>query len=138
MKPKPADFENAETSALAAELHIVLGALKRRLREHGDVADLTSAQKSVLLRLERDGPATGSALARAEAMRPQSMGAIVAALEAAGYVAGAPDHRLAHRSLPRLGGRGAGGPAGLAGRRPAGPPDRPGTAPARRRGGPPQ
>src|SRR5580692_5142928 len=91
MKPKPADFENAETSALAAELHIVLGALKRRLREHGDVADLTSAQKSVLLRLERDGPATGTALARAEAMRPQSMGAIIAALETAGYVAGAPD-----------------------------------------------
>src|ERR1700744_2650768 len=90
MKPKPADSENAETSALAAELHIVLGALKRRLREHGDVADLTSAQKSVLLRLERDGPATGSALARAEAMRPQSMGAIIAVLEAAGYVAGEP------------------------------------------------
>ena len=91
MKPKPADFENAETSALAAELHIVLGALKRRLREHGDVADLTSAQKSVLLRLERDGPATGSALARAEAMRPQSMGAIIAVLESAGHVTGTPD-----------------------------------------------
>ena len=45
----------------------------------------------MLLRLERDGPMTGSALARAEAMRPQSMGAIVAALEATGYVAGAPD-----------------------------------------------
>jgi DNA-binding MarR family transcriptional regulator len=91
MKPKAADSENAETSALAAELHIVLGALKRRLREHGDVADLTSAQKSVLLRLERDGPATGSALARAEAMRPQSMGAIIAVLETAGYVTGTPD-----------------------------------------------
>src|ERR1700733_10140964 len=91
MKPKPADSENAETSALAAELHIVLGALKRRLREHGDVADLTSAQKSVLLRLERDGPATGSALARAEAMRPQSMGAIIAVLESAGHVTGTPD-----------------------------------------------
>src|ERR1700755_784411 len=91
MKPKPADSENAETSALAAELHIVLGALKRRLREDGDVADLTPAPKSVLLRLERDGPATVSALARAEAMRPQSMGAIVAALEAAGFVSGAPN-----------------------------------------------
>lgn len=89
MKPKPADSQGAE--ALAAELHLVLGALKRRLREHGDIADLTSAQKSVLLRLERDGPSTGSALARAEAMRPQSMGAIIAALETAGYVAGTPD-----------------------------------------------
>jgi len=91
MKPKSADSESAEASVLAAELHIVLGALKRRLREHGDVADLTSAQKSVLLRLERDGPATGSALARAEAMRPQSMGAIIAVLESAGHVTGTPD-----------------------------------------------
>lgn len=91
MKPAPADPESAEAAALAAELRIVLGALSRRLREQADVSDLTSAQKSVLLRLERDGPATGSALARAEAMRPQSMGAIIAALEAGGYVAGAPD-----------------------------------------------
>jgi DNA-binding MarR family transcriptional regulator len=82
---------SAQAAALAAELRIVFSALSRRLREQGDVRDLTSAQKSVLLRLERDGAATGSALARAEAMRPQSMGAIIAALEAGGYVAGAPD-----------------------------------------------
>jgi DNA-binding MarR family transcriptional regulator len=89
MKPEPPDSEDA--SALAAELRIVLGALKRRLREQADVGDLTSAQTSVLLRLERDGPATGTGLARAESMRPQSMGAIVAALETAGYVEGTPD-----------------------------------------------
>ena len=70
---------------------MVARAFDRRLREQANADDLTSAQKSVLLRLERDGPATGSALARAEAMRPQSMGAIIAALEAAGYVGGAPD-----------------------------------------------
>jgi DNA-binding MarR family transcriptional regulator len=46
---------------------------------------------SVLLRLEREGPATTSNLARLEAMRPQSMGAVIAALEAAGLVIGAPD-----------------------------------------------
>jgi DNA-binding MarR family transcriptional regulator len=95
VKPEPADSESASASAsasaLAAELHIVAGALARRLREQADAGDLTSSQKSVLLRLERDGPATGSALARAEAMRPQSMGAIIAALETAGYVSGAPD-----------------------------------------------
>jgi DNA-binding MarR family transcriptional regulator len=89
MKSEPPDSEVA--SALAAELRIVLGALKRRLREQADVGDLTSAQTSVLLRLERDGPATGTALARAESMRPQSMGAIIAALEEAGYVVGTPD-----------------------------------------------
>jgi DNA-binding MarR family transcriptional regulator len=91
MKPESADSESARASALAAELRIVISALVRRLREQADVGDLTSAQKSVLLRLERDGPATGSALARAEAMRPQSMGAIIAALESAGFVAGTPD-----------------------------------------------
>ncbi len=91
MKPEPADADSTNAVALAAELHIVLGALKRRLREHADLGDLTTAQKSVLLRLERDGPATGSALARAEAMRPQSMGAIIALLEAAGHVTGTPD-----------------------------------------------
>ncbi len=91
MQTPLADTESADASALAADLHIVIGALSRRLREQADVGDLTSAQKSVLLRLERDGPTTGSALARVEAMRPQSMGAIIAALEAAGYVSGAPD-----------------------------------------------
>ena len=45
----------------------------------------------MLLRLESDGPATTASLARSEAMRSQSMGAVVAALEAAGLVAGAPD-----------------------------------------------
>ncbi len=91
MKSERAESENVEALTLAAELHIVIGALGRRLREQADVGDLTSAQKSALLRLERDGPTTSSALARAEAMRPQSMGAIIAALEAAGYVSGAPD-----------------------------------------------
>ena len=91
MKTELADSVSAGASALATELRIVIGALRRRLREQADEGDLTSAQKSVLLRLERDGPTTGSALARAEAMRPQSMGAIIAALEAAGYVEGVPD-----------------------------------------------
>jgi DNA-binding MarR family transcriptional regulator len=90
MKPAVPD-SHGEASALAEELRSVLGALTRRLREQGNVGDLTSAQKSVLLRLERDGPATASTLARAEAMRPQSMGAIISVLERGGYVAFAPD-----------------------------------------------
>lgn len=75
---------------LAQELRGFGSRLKRRLREQADVGDLTPSQTSVLLRLE-GGPATTSNLARAEGMRPQSMGAVVAALEAAGLVAGAPD-----------------------------------------------
>jgi DNA-binding MarR family transcriptional regulator len=78
-------------STLAAELRGLLGKLKRRLREQANVGDLTVSQIAVLLRLEKDGPATASQLARAESMRAQSMGPIVAALEAAGLVKGAPD-----------------------------------------------
>jgi DNA-binding MarR family transcriptional regulator len=63
------------------------------LREQADAGDLTSTQKSVLLHLEREGPTTVTALARAQDMRPQSMGAIVSTLEVAGMVDGAPDPR---------------------------------------------
>ena len=47
--------------------------------------------KIMLLRLEKHGPATVSSLARSEGMRPQSMSAAIAALEAAGLVRGAAD-----------------------------------------------
>jgi DNA-binding MarR family transcriptional regulator len=84
-------IEAVRASALAAEIRAVLGTLKRRLREQADVGDLTPTQTSVVLRLERDGPATVSTLARAEGIRPQSMGAIISALEAADLVTGTPD-----------------------------------------------
>ncbi|WP_236851589.1 MarR family transcriptional regulator [Candidatus Sodalis pierantonius] len=45
----------------------------------------------MLLRLDRDGPATVSALARAESVRPQSMRSTVAALQALGAVMGVAD-----------------------------------------------
>jgi DNA-binding MarR family transcriptional regulator len=61
------------------------------LREQGNLGDLSESQRAALLRLERDGPMTVSALARAEGMRSQSMGAIVAALEAMGQVTGSSD-----------------------------------------------
>jgi len=69
----------------------VIGKLKRRLREQAHFGDLTWSQSSVLTRLEREGPATVTNLARAEGVRPQSMGATVAGLEEAGLVSGAPD-----------------------------------------------
>ena len=87
----PPDTQLAQSAALATELRATFGKLKRRLREQAGAGDLTPSQMSVLLRLEREGPATTSNLARLEAMRPQSMGAVIAALEAAGLVIGAPD-----------------------------------------------
>jgi DNA-binding MarR family transcriptional regulator len=91
MKGQPDDRRAAYAAALAQELRALLGKLKRRLREQAHVGDLTPSQVSVLLRLEKDGPATASSLARAEGMRPQSIGPVIAALEAAGFVSGAPD-----------------------------------------------
>jgi DNA-binding MarR family transcriptional regulator len=91
MKSWPDDRQAAYAAALAQELRALFGKLKRRLREQAHVGDLASSQISVLLRLEKDGPATASGLARAEGMRPQSIGPVIAALEAAGLVSGAPD-----------------------------------------------
>lgn len=88
---KPVDDSAARAFALAGELRVVVGKLKRRLRDQMHMGDLTWAQTSALRRLERDGPATVTVLARDEGMRPQSMGANVAALEAAGLISGAPD-----------------------------------------------
>ncbi|WP_076864489.1 MarR family winged helix-turn-helix transcriptional regulator [Bradyrhizobium mercantei] len=82
---------SARTSALAEDLRLLIGKLKRRLREQGQRDDLPPSQVAVLLRLEKDGPATVSSLARSEGMRPQSMSSAIAALEAAGLVRGAPD-----------------------------------------------
>ena len=45
----------------------------------------------MLARLEREGPATTSALAAAERVRPQSMAQTIAELGAAGLVARSPD-----------------------------------------------
>ncbi len=93
-------------SALAAEIRAVAGKLKRRLREQAPAGDLTQSQISVIRRLEREGRSTASHLARAEAMRPQSMLTIIAALGAAGLVAGEPDPSDGRRTLLSLTDRG--------------------------------
>jgi DNA-binding MarR family transcriptional regulator len=98
----PRKARSADAHALAGELRALAGKLKRRLREQADVGDLTPSQRSVLLRLEKDGPATASTLARMEGMRPQSMGPIIAALESAGLVRGAPDPRDGRQTILSL------------------------------------
>lgn len=81
----------SQAATVAAELRGVLGRLNRRLRQQADFGDLTRSQLNVLSRLEREGPGTVSDLARAEGVRPQSMGATVASLEEAGLVRRDPD-----------------------------------------------
>ena len=87
---------------LAQDLRALLGKLKRRLRDQAQVGDLTPSQVSVLLRLEKAGPATTSNLARAEGMRPQSMAPVIAALESAGMIAGTPDPADGRQTLLAL------------------------------------
>ena len=72
------------------------------MREQTDAGDLPPSQVNVLRRLERDGPVTVRALARAAGVRSQSMGATVAALQAAGLVAGAPDPADGRQTLLSL------------------------------------
>lgn len=94
--------QTARASALAQDLRAFVGKMKRRLRDQGHVGDLTPSQVSVLLRLEKDGSATVSTLARAEGMRPQSMAPVIAALEKAGLVSGAPDPADGRQTLISL------------------------------------
>jgi DNA-binding MarR family transcriptional regulator len=89
-------------SALALEMRTLFGKLKRKLRDQAGHEDFTSSQVAVVLRLEKEGPATVSNLARAEAMRPQSMSAAIAPLEAAGLVSGAPDPNDGRQTLLSL------------------------------------
>lgn len=82
---------DARVAALAGDLRGAISILIRRMREQTQAGDITSAQKSVILRLERDGPGTVSQLAKAESVRHQSMRITVASLETRGMVSGAPD-----------------------------------------------
>jgi DNA-binding MarR family transcriptional regulator len=99
---RQASTQTGHASTLAAEIRSVCGKLKRRLREHGGRSDLAPSQISVLLRLENDGSATVSSLARVEGMRPQSMSAVVMSLQEAGLVRGAPDPSDGRQTLMSL------------------------------------
>lgn len=87
---------------VAGELRIAVSRLSRRLREQSGGDDLTKSQLSVLGRLERDGAATVTELANAEGIRSQSMGTIVAALDAAGMVEGSPHPRDGRKTVISL------------------------------------
>jgi DNA-binding MarR family transcriptional regulator len=63
-----------------------VGLLVRRLRAAAASHELSLTEAAVMARLANDGPATTADLARAESMKPQSMGATIAALEEMGLV----------------------------------------------------
>jgi DNA-binding MarR family transcriptional regulator len=63
-----------------------IGLLVRRLRAAAASHELSLTEAAVLSRLDRDGPTSIADLARAEAVKPQSMGATIVALEEMGLV----------------------------------------------------
>lgn len=102
MVKTPPNKDAPFASKLAAELRTTFGHLKRKVRQQGGQNDFTSSQIAVILRLEKDGPATVSSLAKAEGMRPQSMSAVIAPLEEMGFVAGAADPKDGRKTLMSL------------------------------------
>lgn len=70
----------------AVDFGRAVGLLVRRMRVAAASHGLSWTEAAVLKRLEWYGPATTADLARAEVMKPQSMGTTIAALEKRGLV----------------------------------------------------
>jgi len=90
----------------ARDLRVVVGRLRRRLKEVYQAGDLTPSQVSVLTRLGKEGPASASELAAAERVRPQSVATILAALAERGLVERRADPDDGRRQLISLGAAG--------------------------------
>jgi DNA-binding MarR family transcriptional regulator len=93
---------DASLHQLAADLRVTLGQVRKRLVQQASMGDFGWRQMHVLVRLEREGPITVTALAQAEGMRSQSMGEMVAGLKSAGLIAGLPDPEDGRRTLLSL------------------------------------
>src|ERR1700719_2795506 len=73
-----------------SDLTHTIGLLVRRVRSAAASHELSLTEAAVMGRLAREGPATTADLARAERMKPQSMGTTIAALEEMGMVTRKP------------------------------------------------
>ena len=95
----------------AAELMQSVGVLLRRVRGEAGSEGLGWSLASAMARLDKMGPMTTAELARAEAVRPQSMGSFLAELEQEGLVRRDPHPTDGRQILFSL------TPAGVAARR---------------------
>lgn len=80
-----------DVDRVAEALLVSIRLLVRRVRQVQVDGELTLPETSALVRLDRGGPATSSALAKLEQISPQSMGATLGGLEARGMVERRPD-----------------------------------------------
>ncbi|MEU1804031.1 MarR family transcriptional regulator [Streptomyces sp. NPDC019937] len=90
---------SASSVRAAHEIRVVVGRLRRRLRETYDMEGLTPTQTSVLSRLSKDGPSSASALAAAERVRPQSIALTLGVLDERGLIERRPDPDDGRRQL---------------------------------------
>ena len=81
MMPRPEEIE-----AAADDLRTLIGRLRRRLARESPPGLPSMSEGSVLSLLERRGSCTQAEASRALGMQPQSLGAIIAALQARGLV----------------------------------------------------
>jgi DNA-binding MarR family transcriptional regulator len=91
--------QEPDVGQVAAALRVSIGLLLRRLRQVRVEGELTLPESSAMMRLDRVGPTTSSALAKLEQISPQSMGATLAALEARGLVERRPDPEDGRRAV---------------------------------------
>lgn len=94
--------EEPDPVELAAALRVSVGVLTRRLRQSPLQDDLTAPEMTALSRLDRNGPTTPSALARAEQITPQGMGATLNGLVRRGLVQRRPDPDDGRRTVMSL------------------------------------
>jgi DNA-binding MarR family transcriptional regulator len=91
---------------LASELRQVLGVLIHRLRAESTDHEISMSERAVLRRLLEHGPTTTAALARAEWVTPQSMGATLARLADGRYISRTNDAADGRRSTIAIARRG--------------------------------
>jgi DNA-binding MarR family transcriptional regulator len=90
-----------------ADFAQAIGLLVRRVRAAAASQELSWTESAVLGRLAKGGPATTADLARAEAMKPQSMRTTIAALEEMGLVERTPHPTDGRQVYIELTGKGA-------------------------------
>jgi DNA-binding MarR family transcriptional regulator len=91
-----------DAAEVAAALHMSIGLLVRRMGQTQVQGEVTLPEMSALARLDRAGSATPSALARAEQITPQAIGATLSALEQRGLVERRPDPADGRRAVMSL------------------------------------
>ncbi|MDP9028481.1 MAG: MarR family transcriptional regulator [Actinomycetota bacterium] len=91
--------DTLELRSVVVDLRGMIGQFRRKLKEQGDPGEFSLAQTGALKHLMEERAMTGTELARAEGMKPQSMGAILASLEERGTVTSAPDPSDGRKTL---------------------------------------